>query len=98
MNAIGYATLAVAMVAPRTGSAGRWLVRVALIGFTLATIAGWVLFGARYPMAYLDKAVEVVLVLVVACEIWLVDGGPLAVMRRFGSLIGTAARTILARS
>ena len=98
MNAIGYATLAGAMVLPGPVARSRWFVRIALIGFTLATIAGWVLFGARYPIAYLDKGIEVVLVLVLAFEIWLVDGGPVAVFHRLLSLTVTAARLIGARA
>ena len=86
------------MVVPGPVARVRWLVRIALIGFTLATIAGWVVFGARYPMAYLDKGVEAALVLVVACEIWLLDGGPVAVIQRLGTLAATAARTIRARA
>jgi hypothetical protein len=98
LNAVGYVTFAVAMVLPGPVARGRWLVRIALIGFTLATIAGWFLFGARYPMAYLDKGIEIVVVLVLAFEIWLIDGGPIAVVRRLGALTATLARSIGARA
>jgi hypothetical protein len=72
LNAIGYTTLAVAMLLPGPVERIRWLVRLALIGFALATIGGWVMFGARFPLAYLDKAIEVGLVLAVSLELWLV--------------------------
>jgi hypothetical protein len=81
-NAIGYTTLAVAMVAPGSIGRVRWLVRLALVGFTAATIGGWVLFGSRFPLAYLDKGIEVALIGVLAVEIWRTDGGPVGVARR----------------
>jgi len=87
MNALGYATLAVAMVLPGPFGGIRWLVRLALIGFTLATIGGWVLFGARFPLAYLDKGVEVGLLFFLAIELWLFDGGPFGVARRTRRLV-----------
>jgi len=49
LNAIGYTTLAMAMVLPGPFGRYRWLIRLALAGFTAATIGGWVLFGARFP-------------------------------------------------
>lgn len=98
MNAVGYATLALAMVLPRPIANVRWLVRIALIGFTLATIVGWILFGARYPLAYLDKGIEAILIVLVACEIWLLDGGPIAIANRLRDLFATVVRTIGARA
>ena len=86
LNAVGYGALAVAMVVPALGPV-RWLVRLALLGFTGATIGGWVLFGARFPLAYLDKAVELVLIGFLAIELWLFDGGPLGVARRIRRLV-----------
>jgi hypothetical protein len=60
----------------------RWLTRYALIGLTAATIAGWLAFGARFDLAYIDKAIEVVLIALLLVESWAIDGGPLAVARR----------------
>lgn len=90
-NAIGYTTLALAMVAPGPIGQVRWLVRVGLIGFAAATIGGWLLFGARFPLAYVDKAVEVVLIAVVAVELWRSDGGPLGVARQARALVARLA-------
>jgi hypothetical protein len=85
MNAVGYSFLALLMLAPATARL-RWLVRLALLGFTSATIGGWVLFGARFPLAYIDKAIEVVLVSFIAFELWLVDGGPVELVARLRRL------------
>ena len=87
-NAVGYATLALAMILPGPLGRVRWLVRLALIGFTAATIAGWVLFGARFPLAYLDKTIELGLIAAVAVELWRIDGGPIGVARQARRLIG----------
>ncbi|HEV8281991.1 MAG TPA: hypothetical protein VGQ02_09050 [Candidatus Limnocylindrales bacterium] len=82
LNAIGYATLAVAMVLPGQVGRIRWLTRYALIGFTAATIIGWLAFGARFDLAYVDKAIEAALIGLLLIESWAIDGGPLAVARR----------------
>jgi hypothetical protein len=87
MNAVGYATLAILMVAPGPIGHFRVFVRLALIAFTTATIGGWLLFGARFSLAYLDKAIEVALVGAVAFEVWSLDGGPVGVVRRTRSLL-----------
>jgi hypothetical protein len=82
LNAIGYAILAAAMVLPGPIGRLRWLTRYALIGFTAMTIVGWLAFGARFDLAYVDKAIEVVLIVLLLVESWVVDGGPLAAARR----------------
>ena len=86
-NATGYAVLALAMVAPGPGARVRWLIRLALIGFTAATIGGWVAFGPRFGLAYLDKAIEVALIGLLVIEQWRSDGGPLGVYRRIRHLV-----------
>ena len=80
-NASGYVALAVAMVAPSPIARLRPLIRVALLGFTAVTIGAWVLFGPRFPLAFVDKGIEVVLIVLVLVEMWVRDGGPLGVIR-----------------
>ena len=96
-NAIGYATFALAMIVPGPIGQVRWLVRLALIGFTTATICGWLLFGARFPLAYLDKAIEIVLIAAVTFELWRSDGGPMAVAGRVRRLAGRVTGSRLGR-
>ena len=93
LNGLAYATLAVALVAPLPiAGRYRWLVRLALLGFTALTIAGWVAFGARYDIAYMDKGIELLLIALLLADIRRADGGIVESVRR---LIGLAA-TVLA--
>ena len=92
LNAIGYTALAAAMVLPGPLARVRWLVRYALIGFTAATIGGWVAFGARFDLAYLDKALEVALIGLLLIESWVIDGGPVVVARRARRMAVVALR------
>ena len=93
LNALGYLGLAAAMVLPGPFARIRWLTRLALVAFTLATISGWVFIGARFPLAYLDKAIEVLLVVFLALEVWL-DGGPADVINRLQRAAATAGDAV----
>jgi hypothetical protein len=94
MNAFAFGTLAVAFVLPEPIARARWLVRVAILGFAAATIAGWLVFGARFPLAYLDKAIELALVVAVAIDLMLTDGGPLEIARRLLRLPSDVVRFV----
>jgi hypothetical protein len=97
-NAAGYFVLAVAMIAPvAILERNRWLVRAALLGFTIATIVGWIIFGARYWTAYVDKAIEVGLVGLLVIEMLRYDGGPANVLLRVVDLAVTVVRLPFAR-
>lgn len=92
-NALGYATLAAAMVVPIPFVADRrWLVRAALGAFTAGTIVAWFAFGARFPLAYIDKAIEAVLLGFLLIEVYRYDGGPIGVLRSGLDLIAGVAR------
>jgi hypothetical protein len=96
-NAVGYSVLALAMVVPGPLARYRWLVRLALIGFAAVTIAGWVAFGARFDLAYLDKGIEVALIGILLVEQWRSDGGPAGVYRLGRRLLGVIATGTFAR-
>ena len=98
MNAVGYLVLAAAMVAPLSiASKYRWLIRAALIVFALATIGGWMMFGARIWLGYLDKGIELVLIALVFVEMMRYDGGPLAVAQRGWALAMSILRKFTGR-
>jgi hypothetical protein len=69
LNGLGYLTLLAALYLPvprlaRYRNAVRWV----LIGFTALTILLWILLGARTPIGYADKAIEVALILLLLLE------------------------------
>lgn len=69
LNGLGYLALLAALLSPplsRYHGAVRW----ALIGYTALTVLLWVLLGARSAIGYTDKAIEVVLILVLLLWTW----------------------------
>lgn len=81
LNALGYVALAVAIVIGATVTLPivvrfSWLPRLALFGYTLATMLGWLMMGPRYDMAYLAKAIEGVLLALLIVDVYRVYGGP----------------------
>ena len=99
LNAIGYVTAAVAMVIPLALAVRfRWAIRLGLIGYAMTTILGWAIQGPYYETAYIAKAIEVALIVLVAVDFARMDGNPVAVVKRelasFSALVsgrGTAA-------
>jgi hypothetical protein len=83
LNAIGYFTAAVAMVIPLVLAVRfRWVVRLGLIGYALTTIIGWAIQGPYFQTAYIAKAIEVALIVLVAVDFARMDGNPIAVVKR----------------
>ena len=83
LNALGYVVLATAMVAPlEIASRFRWIVRIALAGYAATTIVGWAIQGPFYTTAYIAKAIEVALIILLTIDFVRFDGNPLAVIRR----------------
>ena len=93
LNAVGYAVAAVAMVIPLALAVRfRWVVRLGLIGYAAMTITGWAIQGPYYSTAYVAKAIEVALIVLVAVDFARMDGNPVTVVKRelsaFTALIG----------
>jgi hypothetical protein len=91
-NAIGYAVLAglYALGTALDGSSlGRfsWMPRLALLGFTLATIAGYLATGPYFTLGWVTKGVELALATLVAADL----------ARRYGSW-GRLREAVLGRS
>jgi hypothetical protein len=68
-NGLGYLVLVTLLYAPVAALAPyRGAVRWLLIAYTAATVIAWALIGARGPLAYVDKAIEVALIGLLALE------------------------------
>jgi hypothetical protein len=99
LNAVGYAVAAIAIVVPLALAVRfRWVVRVGLMGYAATAILMWAIQGPYYQTAYIAKAIEVALIVVLAVDFARHDGNPVALVRRelaaFTSLVtrrGTAA-------
>lgn len=69
LNGLGYLGLLATLYLPipqldHRRNAVRW----AMVGYTALTIFLWVLFGARTPVGYADKVIEVALILLLVLE------------------------------
>ena len=92
LNAVGYAVAAVAIVIPLALAVRfRWVVRLGLIGYALTAILAWAIQGPYYQTAYIAKAIEVALIVLIAVDFARMDGNPVAVVKRelasFASLV-----------
>jgi hypothetical protein len=61
LSGLGYLALLAALYLPGLARY-RNVVRLVLIGYTALIIFLWILFGARIPIGYIDKAIEVALI------------------------------------
>lgn len=69
MNGLGYLGLLAALYLPLPQlSRYRNLARWALVGFAALTIFLWLLLGARTPIGYIDKAIEVALIVLLLLD------------------------------
>jgi hypothetical protein len=69
LNGLGYLALLAALYLPVPRLARyRNIVRRVLIGFTALTILLWILLGARTPIGYVDKAIEIALILLLLLD------------------------------
>jgi hypothetical protein len=99
LNAVGYAVAAIAIIVPLALAVRfRWVIRVGLMGYAATAILMWAIQGPYYQTAYIAKAIEVALIVVLAVDFARHDGNPIALARRelaaFSSLVtrrGTAA-------
>jgi hypothetical protein len=95
LNAIGYVVAAAAMLAPiALASHFRWFIRLGLMGYAATTIVGWALQGPYYSTAYVAKAIEVALIVILAIDFVRFDGNPVAKVR---SEVGAAVAYLRGR-
>lgn len=82
LNAVGYATAAVAMIIPLALAVRfRWFIRLGLIAYAATTIVAWAIQGPYFMTAYIAKTIEVVLIVLVAVDFARHDGSPVAVVK-----------------
>jgi hypothetical protein len=82
LNATGYVVAAVAIVIPLALAVRfRWVVRLGLIGYAATTIIGWAIQGPYFTTAYIAKAIEVTLIILLAIDFARMDGNPVKVIK-----------------
>jgi hypothetical protein len=82
LNALGYLVAAVAIVIPLALAVRfRWVVRLGLIGYAATTIVGWAIQGPYFTTAYIAKAIEVSLIVLLAVDFARMDGNPINVVK-----------------
>jgi hypothetical protein len=67
LNGLGYLALLAALYLPQLAR-HRNLVRWVLVGYAALTVLLWILVGARTPIGYIDKAIEVALISLLLLE------------------------------
>lgn len=86
LNGLGYAGLAMLIV---VGAAApveiverfSWFPRVALIGYTALTIAGYLVMGPYFTLGFIAKGIEVALIALLVVDITRVYGSPMGLVR-----------------
>ena len=86
LNAAGYAVLAVvfmggAFVSHPLLERFAWVRHFMLAGYTLTTIVGWAVMGPYFGLAYLTKAIEVVLLIAISLDVIRLFSSPLNMAR-----------------
>ena len=82
LNATGYVVAAIAIIVP-LGLAirFRWVIRLGLMGYAATAIVAWAVQGPYYSTAYIAKAIEVVLITLLAIDFARMDGNPVNVVK-----------------
>jgi hypothetical protein len=86
LNGLGYIGLAVLIV---VGAAApfamverfSWFPRVALIGYTAVTIAGYLIMGPYFRLGFIAKGIEVTLIAALVVDIFRVYRSPMGLVR-----------------
>jgi hypothetical protein len=82
LNATGYLVAAVAVVIPLAVAVRfRWFIRLGLMGYAATAIAAWAVQGPYYSTAYIAKAIEVALIILLTIDFARMDGNPINVIK-----------------
>ena len=99
LNGLGYAGLAALIV---VGAAApmpivqrfAWFPRLALVGYTAMTIAGYLVMGPYFTLGFIAKGIEVALIAVLVVDVVRVYGSPMGLVR---AALGSVAPVLPAR-
>ena len=93
LNAAGYVVAALAIVIP-LGLAVRfrWFIRLGLMGYAATAIVAWAVQGPYYTTAYIAKAIEIALIVLLAIDFARMDGNPIKVVKSELALLGSKLR------
>ena len=93
LNALGYVVAAVAIVIPLALAVRfRWFIRLGLMGYAATAILAWAIQGPYYTTAYIAKAIEVTLIVVLAIDFARMNGNPLTVVKTELALLSSKIR------
>jgi hypothetical protein len=93
LNALGYLGLAALIVIGAAAPVAivqrfSWFPRLALIGYTGMTIAGYLVMGPYFTLGFIAKGIEVALITLLVVDIIRVYGSPLAMVRTALASVG----------
>jgi hypothetical protein len=71
-----------------------WFPRVALMGYTAMTIAGYLIIGPYFTLGFIAKGIEVALIAALALDVIRVYGSPMGLVR---SVLASVAPVLPAR-
>ena len=86
LNALGYlgltALIVIGAIAPvAMVERFSWFPRLALIGYTAVTIAGYLVMGPYFTLGFIAKGIEVALVMLLVVDVIRVYGSPFGLVR-----------------
>ena len=86
LNALGYLGLAGLIVIGAAAPVAvverfSWFPRIALLGYTGMTIAGYLVMGPYFTLGFIAKGIEVALVTLLVVDVFRVYGSPMGMVR-----------------
>ena len=99
LNGLGYIGLAGLIVIGAAAPVAfvekfSWMPRLALMGYTLATIVGYLVMGPYFTLGFIAKGIEVALIAALAVDLVRVYGSPMGLVR---AALGSVAPVLPAR-
>ena len=93
LNALGYLGLAALIVIGAAAPVAiverfSWFPRLALIGYTAMTIAGYFVMGPFFTLGFIAKGIEVALVTLLVVDVIRVYGSPMGLVRTALASVG----------